>query len=194
MGIFDNEKKKPISPIEFVDKVQESPIYFMEKDINSESSFAILRTTENGKYVRGNMLFYSLNGVEVYTDINNIIFVNTTDNTLFIKEYSKVVNEIAPSDPEQKQYIVLYTDIGYEESSDGFPLRWEASIGRKQTYDNIKANAAVIDVDKSIVLVENVAVKDSLTVREFINYLKNSQLIDEEDGFDINDYTGSEYI
>ena len=60
-------------------------------------------------------------------------------------------------------------------------------------YEHIKANAAVIDVDKSIVLVDNVKLSDSLTVREFMNYLKNSDIINEED-FDINDFSGSEYI
>ena len=192
MELFNNNSK-PIVPIEFVDKFQESPISFMDKDINTETSFAILRTTAGGKFVRSNMLYYLLNGVEVYTDINNIIFVDTVNKTLFIKEYSKVIKEIAPEDPEQKQYILLYTDIGYQDNDEEFPLRWEASQGRKSTYENIKANASVIDIDKSLVLVETVALKDSLTVREFVNYLKNAELIDEDD-FDIDQFSGSEYI
>lgn len=194
MNLFgkDPDKKEIISPIEFVDKFQESPISFMQNDINGTKQFAILRTTAGGKFVRGNLLYYCLNGVEVYTDINNIIFVDTVNNTLFIKEYAKVINEIAPEDPEQKQYIILYTDLGYENSDEEFPLRWEAVQGRKTAYDTIKANASVIDIDKSIVLAETVAFKDSLTVREFVNYLKNSDYID-DDGFDINDFS-SEYI
>lgn len=192
MGLFDSEKKKPIVPIEFVEKAQESPISFMDRDINTETSFAILRTTSGGKYVRGNMLFYSLNGVEVYTDINNIIFVDTINNTLFIKEYSKVVNEIAPEDPERKQYIILYTDLGYEDGEDSFPLRWESVQGRLNTYDSIKTNAPVIDFDKSLVLVENVPLKDSLTVREFVNYLKNAEFV--KDDFDLDEFGGSEYL
>lgn len=194
MNLFgkDPDKKEIISPIEFVDKFQESPISFMQNDINGTKQFAILRTTAGGKFVRGNLLYYCLNGVEVYTDINNIIFVDTVNNTLFIKEYAKVINEIAPENPEQKQYIILYTDLGYENSDEEFPLRWEAVQGRKNAYDTIKVNASVIDIDKSIVLAETVAFKDSLTVREFVNYLKNSDYID-DDGFDINDFS-SEYI
>lgn len=192
MGFFDKENKLVV-PIEFVDKVQETPISFMNRDINSDTSFAILKTTAGGKYIRGNMLFYSLNGVEVYTDINNIIFVDTVNNTLFIREYSKVSSEIAPEDPEQKQYILLYTDLGFEGDDKEFPLRWESSQGRKSAYESIKANASVIDIDKSLVLVETVALKDSLTVREFVDYLRNAELI-EDDGFDINEFNGSEYI
>ena len=186
------DKKELISPIEFVEKFQESPISFMDHDINGSKNFAILRTTAGGKFVRGNLLYYHLNGIEVYTDINNIIFVDTVNNTLFIKEYSKVVNEIAPENPDQKQYIILYTDLGYENSDEEFPLRWEAVQGRKTAYETIKANASIIDIDKSIVLAETVSFKDSLTVREFVNYLKNSDYID-DDSFDISDYS-SEYI
>lgn len=188
----DQNKREIISPIEFVEKFQESPIAFMENEINGAENFAILKTTAGGKFLRGNLLFYKLNGVEVYTDSNNIIFVDTLNNTLFIKEYAKVINEIAPEDPEKKQYIILYTDLGYENSDEEFPLRWEAVQGRKAAYETIKSNASIIDIDKSIVLAETVAFKDSLTVREFVNYLKNSDYI-EDDSFDINDFS-SEYI
>lgn len=194
MAWFNNRKNSPIVPIEFNENFQENPISFIDKDINNETSFAILKTTENGKYMRGNMLFYSLNGVEVYTDPNNIIFVDTINNTLFIKEYSKVINEIAPEDPEQKQYILLYTDLGYEDGDKEFPLRWEAVQGRTNAYESIKSNAAVIDVDKSIVIVENVSIKDCLSIRQFVNYIKNADMVDKFDGFDIDTYTGSEYI
>lgn len=189
-----NKSSSPITPVEFTENVQDNPISFIDKDINNETSFAILKTTENGKYMRGNLLFYSLNGVEVYTDPNNIIFVDTVNNTLFIKEYSKVINEIAPKDPEQKQYIILYTDLGYDNGEEEFPLRWEAAQGRLNAYESIKSNAPIIDIDKSIVIVENVAIKDALTVRQFVNYIKNADMVDKFDGFDIDSYSGTEYI
>lgn len=192
--MFEDDKDKPISPITFFEKGhKENPLVFMDKEVNTETNFAILKTTANGKYVRGKMLYYSLNGVEIYTDLNNVIFVDTVNNTVFVREYEKVVNEINPDDPENRGYIILYTDLGYENSDEEFPLRWESIIGRTNVYDAIKANAPVIDVDKSLVLVENVPMKDSLTVRQFMNYIKNSDIIQDE-SFEINDYAGSEYI
>lgn len=193
MGLFDKDKqRKVVSPIEFDDK-KESPISFIEKEINTERGFAITRLTENGRYMRGNLLFYSLNGVEVYTDPDNIIFVDTINNTLFIKENKKVSSNLAPEDPEKKQYILLYTDLGYNENSDSeFPLRWESVVGRTNAYENIKANVSVIDIEKSIVLVDTVAVKDALNIQEFVKYLKNANLV-EKDGFEIDDYL-SEYM
>ena len=187
---MDN-KKGPIVPITFgnnTDKITYKGISFFDKDINDKNHFAILKTTENGRYVRGNRLFYEINGVQIYTELNNIIFVDSVNNTLFIQEYEHAINEIAPDNPEQKQYIVLYTDLGCEDSSE--PLRWEAYIGRDATYQSIKINLPVIDIDKSIVLVDNVALKDSLTVRQFIEFLKNADYIDEE--INLEDYAFSE--
>ena len=190
--MWSNDNKKVKQAIIFTQNFRENPISFMQKDINSETNFAILKTTEGGKYVRGNMLYYSLNGVEIYTDINNIIFVDIENNTLFVREYEKVLNEINPEDPELKQYIMLYTDLGYEEDGDEFPLRWEAVQGRTKAYENIKVNAPVIDIDKSFVLVETVSFKESLSVRSFVEYLKNADMV-EEDGFEIDSFSGSDY-
>lgn len=194
MSLFSNDKEKKIkSPISFVNpgEHQTSPISYIEKDINGVDKFAILKTTEGGKYMRGNTLYYNLNGVEIYTEATNIIFVDLKNNTVFIREYEKVLKEINPDDPEQRQYILLYSDLTDEDSEEA--CRWEAVSGRTQAYENIKINAPVIDIDKSLVLVETVAFKDSLTVRQFIDYMKNGGFIKDE-SFDINDFSGSDYI
>ena len=179
--MFDN--KEPIKPISFGkkgEKISYNPIDFLDNSINGKYKKAILKTTENGKYVRGNMLFYKMNGIEIYTDINNIIFVDEANHNLIIRDYENALDEIAPSDPEQKQYIVLYTDNDYDEDND-IPLRWESYVGRDNAYQSIKINLPIIDFDKSIVLVDNVPLKDALTVRQFIEYLKNANIIPEDD-------------
>ena len=173
-----------------------SPFNNIQQNINGTTRFAITKDTEGGKYNAAGMLYYKLNGVEIYTDLNNIIFVDTVANSIVVMEYAKASMNISPSSPEDKQYIVLYTDIGYDSDTtdtDEFPLRWESYIGRKNTYNSIKANLPIIDVDKSLVLVDTVAVKDSLTVREFIKYLQNAEYVDKEE-IDIDEFTGSEFI
>lgn len=181
------EKPEPEVPIEIVkDWKGDSPIG-REEEVNSTTCFAILKTTEGGKWMRGNRLFYELNGVSVYTDPDNIIFVDLNMKTMVIKEHSKVVQEsINQKDPESKEYIVLYTDLGYEESGEGFPLRWESYVGRSNAYDACAVNAPVIDLDKSIVLVENVPIDKALSVREFIEYMQNAGYV--EDTLDLSIY------
>ena len=138
-----NNKKKVISPVEFLnpgEQYQQSPISKIENDINGITRFAILKTTDNGKWLRGNMLYYEMNGVSIYTEDTNIIFVNTETKTMFIRDNNKVEAEINPVSPEEKEYIILYTDIGYETAEEEFPLRWESIVGRTSVYENIKAN------------------------------------------------------
>lgn len=193
--MFDEFKKKVINPIEFVkpgESYQITPIERLEQ-VNGVTSFAILKTTEGGKYMRGNMLYYNLNGISIYTDANNIIFVDTQNNTMWVREYEKVLKEIEPDNPEQKQYVLLYVDLMYENEETEYPFRWEAVTGRTNAYENIKLNAPVIDLDKSIVLVETVSFKDSLSIRQFVDYLHNANIIEDE-SFSTSDWSGSEYI
>ena len=193
--MFDELKKKIIQPIEFVKPGESFAITPLERleQVNGITSFAILKTTEGGKYMRGNMLYYNLNGVSIYTDPNNVIFVDTVNNMMWVREYEKVLKEIEPDNPEEKQYIMLYTDLCYEDDDLEYPFRWEAVTGRSNAYDAIKINAPVIDIDKSLVLVETVGFKDALTVRQFIDYLQNSGIV-KDDTFSTEDYTGSDYI
>lgn len=180
------------SPIEFFDPEKKknynySPIIFEEDRINSQDNYAILKTTANGKYVRGNMLFYKFNGVEIYTDINNIILVDVLNSIVFIRQYSNTIEQFAPNDPEQKHYIILYVEEGYEEDDLDTPLRWESYVGRMYAYRSLLSHLPVIDIDKSMVLVDNVPLKDSLSVRKFLEYLRNADLVDPND-FDLEGY------
>lgn len=198
MSNFDMYQNKVIhDAIEFFNPEKgRSPILFEGQHINSKENFAILKTTEGGKYVRGNMLFYKFNGVEIYTDLNNIILVDVANMTLTIRKASEALNELAPVSPEQKQYIVLYVDMGYDESSEEIPLRWESYIGRHNVYQNLLVNLPILDIDRSKVLVDNVPLKDSLSVRKFLEYLKNANIVPDDD-FDLDDsyeYEGEDYI
>lgn len=181
------KQEEAVQPIRFLEEGEElkyQPIKFMDQDVNSRFQYAILKTTENGRYVRGNMLYYSLNGVEIYTDINNIIFVDEQNKTFFVRNYESALSEIAPDNPEKKQYIVLYTDLEFDEFGNEIPLRWESYIGRMNAYEAIKTNISLIDPDKSLVLVENVALKDSLSIRQFVEYLVNADIVPDEIDFD----------
>lgn len=195
MNNEDKEIRQLVSFFDSIDDLVKSrpAIGYIEHDVNGPKRFAIQKSTMGGKYMRGNLLYYSFNGIEIYTEPTNVIFVDLINNTLFIKDIEKIQRDINPTNPEQKEYIMLYTDIGFENAEEEFPLRWESVVGRTTAYENIKLNAPVIDIDKSLILTETVPLKDALTVREFVNYLQNSDFVDDE-LFNINDYSGSEYI
>jgi hypothetical protein len=94
MNIFN--KKEPIEPIKFFNKDEEfrpNAISFFDVDLNGQQRFAITRTTENGKYLRGNTLFYSLNGVEIYAELSDAIYVDLVNKTAMVKKFSKAEDE-----------------------------------------------------------------------------------------------------
>ena len=186
------DSNKVVPGIIFDENWREKAIGRLE-EVNKEDCFVISKLTAGGKFVRGEHLFYKMRGIEVYTDINNIIFVDLHNNTLFIKEFAKIEKNINTKNPEERQYIILYTDLGFNDDYKEFPLRWEAYTGRQKAYEAIKLNAPVIDIDSSIVLVETAPLKDALTVRAFVNYLQNASLV-KEDNFDINNFAGDRFV
>ena len=181
------EQKKGINPFISLNKSNTvKPFKTLDETINDEKQFAILRTTENGKYVRGGQLWFAMNGVEIYTDIDNIIYVDLRNHTFIVKNGNKVIEEITPQDPEKRQYVLLMKcidDNGVEY------FKWESMTGRKYCYNYIVDNIDLLSIypNESFVLTENVALKDALSIAEFVRYLQNSELV-EKDGFDIDEY------
>ncbi len=166
------------------------PIYNIDDHPNDKYKFAILRTTENGKYVVGNLLYFKLNGVEITTELNNVIFVDLLNKSVFIKQFDKVTETVDPVDPEERQYIIMMCCIDPDTGEQEY--RWEAMTGRSTMYKYIADNEDYmgIDPDTSLVLTENVPYKDSLTVRQFVRYVKNKGMF-VNDGLEFED--DSEY-
>lgn len=181
----DDAPKKPFT---FVSKEQkEKPISFINDNINSDTKFVINRLTDNGAYVKGGMLYFRINGVDIFTDINHSIFVDKSNNSVLIKTADNLANIEDQTDPELRQYIILI----YNTNPELEEFRWESMTGRSIVYEYIKNNIEDIDPDNSIILTENVAIKDAFTVSQFVKYLQNANLI-EEDDFDIEMYSNLE--
>jgi hypothetical protein len=172
------------TPISFPEHLSNSP--FRKFGVNEDKRFAINRFTNNGAYVRGGMLYFRLNGVDIFTETTNSIFVDKSNNSVIIRPANNLQNiEEENVDPEQRQYVILM----YSKDGDDTYYRWESMIGRKTMYEYIVNNVEDFDPDNSIILTDNVAMKDALTVVQFVKYLQNANLV-EEDDFDIDQYIG----
>lgn len=187
---MSNELRKPV--IFHESEYKFNPIHPFDRVINGRNKFAITSTTGNGKWVRDGFLYYKLNEVEIYAPLNSVLMIDTSEKTVFIKQDKDLAQSISPSNPELIEYVILFTDIGYE--SEDEPFRWIKVQGRSNAYQSIKDNATMINVDASFILAESVALKDALSVREFCEYLRNANVLDEDDDFNINDYAGTDYI
>jgi hypothetical protein len=182
---FGNDKPKVEQAVYFIGEGQDyhvNPIYNLDETPNTPNRFVILKTTANGKFCIDNMIHYRINDWDLITDSDNAIFVDKINKTVFIREYGRTLREIAPEDPEQRQYVILIYDLSDEEFNE-----WVALEGRTQAYEYIKSHAYTMDVTKSIVLTENVALKDALTVSQFVHFLKNGDIV-EDDGFYIEEF------
>jgi len=176
---------KPIQPFTFVKKdKKEKAFTFINDNINDTDQFVINRLTDNGAYVKGGMLWFRINGVDIFTDLNHSIFVDKNNNSVVIKPADNLKNIEDTTDPELRQYIILKYGV---EDQDVYT--WESMTGRSITYEYIKNNIEDIDPDKSIVLTENVAIKDAFTVTQFVKYLQNGNLIEDDEEFDIDSYS-----
>lgn len=185
--------KKIIDPIFFYkDKKNHiiKPTYNLDDHPNDKYKFAILRSTENGKYIVGGLLHFEINGVSINTEINNVIFVDLLNKSIFIKEFDKVNETVDPVDPEERQYIIMMSCIDEVSGEDVY--RWEAMQGRSTMYNYIAENEDFlsIDPDHSFIITDNVPFKDALTVRQFVRYVKNKGMF-ENDGLEFDD--DSEY-
>lgn len=172
----NNEKKEYRSPIFFTKDGKPytvNPIYIMDDSMNTPKRFAITKYTNNGKHVRGGLLFYTFNGIDLYTDVENAIFIDLDNNTVFVRKYDEVL-ATGTDDPEKRQYVLLlYSEQNTE-------TRWESLEGRTAAYEWIRDNIDIYDFDpdQSVILTPNVAFKDALSVTEFVKHLQNTNLVD----------------
>lgn len=186
---FPDEKKEVREAIYFIKEGEDyriNPIYSLDDGKNNQKRFVILKTTAGGKYMRGGMLWYRYKGLEIYTDEKNAIFVDTVANRIYVRDYSRVLSEVAPIDPEERQYIFLLYDPNFDDYN-----TWDSVVGRSNAYQYVKDHIGYMSPKDSIVLTDNVAMKDALSVYQFVNHLKNSGLVPEDD-FHIYDWVAEE--
>lgn len=86
--------------------------------------------------------------------------------------------------PEEREYLLLLYVT--DDSGDSDEQRFEIIIGREATYQYIKDMIDGMDINKSKVVVTDVALKDALTVYQFMILMKNKYYMN--DTFDIGEY------
>ncbi len=90
--------------------------------------------------------------------------------------------EIKQLSPDEKTYVVLY----YLTVDDGEEVKtFDVITGRRATYEFIKNIIENIDIHRSIVMVDNLPYNKSISIYNFMTYIKR---FFEEDSFDIEDY------
>lgn len=105
-------------------------------------------------------------------------YYNEKDNYDDDDSYEEKANII----DNDKIYIVLY--YGIKENND--IKSFEILKGRVATYKYLKGISEFININESKVITDNVLLEESLSVYEFIKYIKNQYNVD--DNFDVDKY------
>ena len=152
----------------------EDCIYFLGDGTN-ESEIVI---TKNDKsYVKGNMLCFNYKGIDIYTDLDNAIYINTDTNTIQIKKYKELTL------PDKREYLLL---LSYHDNK--IENTYQGCIGRQNVFDFIKSIVEEIDIEKSLILAETVQLKDAINIYEFMRECILNKTVENDDGFDIEEY------
>ena len=113
----------------------------------------------------------------------------TRDGEKKINPFSITPFEIDESqiDPKFKQYLLLLKYYDGNEG-DGYINSFEIIEGRKEAYKFLKENIDFYDPNESLVMTEQTPLSKAITVIQFIKHLKDNELVNMEDGFDIMEY------
>lgn len=167
-----DEKKQAIRFFEEDDKDWNKGIHFL-----GDSPDEIVITKNDKQYVKGSKLCVQFNGVTIYADLDQRIIINRKNNTVYMEK----IKQLAP--PEEREYVLLIQYYDEYESR-----TYESVVGRQAVFDHIKTMIDDINIRSSLVLVETVPIKDSLTVYEFMKKCIEENIVDNSDGFDIEEY------
>ena len=162
------------NPISFSDDWKSKGIYFLG-DTNNNSEIVI--TKNDRAYVRGDQLYFKYKDINIYTDLDNIIYINTKTDIIQIKKYK----ELSP--PEEREYLILL--VYYDEE---LPNTYQGFIGRQNVFDYLKSIAEEIDIEQSLILVETVEFKNAINIYEFMKECILNGTVENNDGFDIEEY------
>lgn len=89
--------------------------------------------------------------------------------------------------PKFKRYLLL---LKYYDGNEGdsYVNNFEIIEGRKEVYKFLKENIDFYDPNESLVMTDQTPLNKAITVVQFITHLKDNELVDTEDGFDILEY------
>ncbi len=88
-------------------------------------------------------------------------------------------------DPEYRKYLLL---LDYYDQGSSIDRRYEIIEGRLEVYKFLRDNIEFYDPNTSKVMTETTPLDKSITIVQFMRYVFDNNLGEEDDGFDIREY------
>lgn len=153
-----------------------SPIVYLDGR-DSQDSGVLLISKEDKQYIRGDRLYVKYKGIGIYSDIDDVISINTYNDEIYVFRH----DELTP--PEDREYLLLLV-FNDEEVPDTFL----GISGRQYVFDYLVANAELFDWTESKILAETTKMQDMWTIFRFAKMCINNEMVKNPSGFDPDDY------
>lgn len=163
----------PKNAIYFSDDDKRNSIHFFEHNESGE----IIISKNDKMCIRGDKLYFKYNDIDIYTELDNVICIDTDNDIIKIMRYK----ELSP--PDEREYLVLLSY--YDESISN---TYQGVVGRQNVFDYIKSIVEDIDINKSIILAETVEFRNAISIYDFMKECILSESVKNDDGFDIEEY------
>ena len=141
----------------------------------------IIISKNNPMHIKGDKLYYKYKDIDIYADLDNIIYINTSNDIIKIMRYK----ELSP--PDKREYLVLLSY--YDESISN---TYQGIVGRQNVFDYIKSIVEEINIQESLILAETVEFKNAINIYDFMKECILNNAVKNDDGFDIEDYNFEE--
>ena len=97
--------------------------------------------------------------------------------------------DVTKKAPEYRRYLVLVWFMDNAEQENTFII----AEGRSNTYFAIKEIIDIIDLEKSVVMLEgNKALVDQITVLQFLRHIRDEELVEDDTAYIIDDAIAEE--
>ena len=169
----DNVKINPF--IETNGEKSVSPIVYLDGRDNDEG--VLLISKEDKQYIKGDRLFVKYKGIGIYSDIDDIISINTYNDEIYVFRH----DELTP--PEDREYLLLLV-YNAEDCIDTFM----GISGRQEVFNFIVNNAELLDCIQSKILAETTKMQDMWTLYRFAKMCIDNEMVENPTGFDPDDY------
>lgn len=128
------------------------------------------------EFVKGNQLFVLYKGINIYANLTECILINTQTDVVMIKPYKEITA------PEDKAYLILLV-VGEDDEQ-----VFQGVIGRQEAFEYIKQMVEIIDLDESKILSETTTFSEAISVYDFMKNCIVKDVVENPDGFDIDEY------
>ena len=127
----------------------------------------------------GNYVYFKADKYDLYVPLNDTIVVDELGRNIVV--YDQADESLTPAN--ERNYLILCATVDGSGGQEYLSIK-----GRQNVFDTIVDMADVLDFQESIILAETTALKDAISLFEFMKMCVDKELVENRTGFDPYEY------